>query len=279
MNTSLKTLIIALSLAGFGQLSNAQEQAVATAIVIPDPVATMNGIPLSKASFDKFISFIETQTGQPAPTDLEEIKAIINEYAIQFLLAEDAKKEGLDKTEIFLAQKEIIELSLLANAGLTAKIKAIEISTADVEAEYNKRVEGIAGTEYKAAHILVDTEEQAKEIIEKLDKKEITFAEAAKESKDTGSAQDGGNLGWFKKGMMVDTFFDAVAALKSGEITQNPVKSEFGFHIILLEESREQIKPTLASLKDDITDGLRNSRANELLEKFKEEVKIEFLVK
>lgn len=283
MKTSITALTLALSLAGFTQLSYAQvpdktpEQNAAVSVTIPDPVATINGKPISKADYEKFIKFMVSQ-GQPAPTDPAQIKAIVADYALQVVLATDAKKAGLDQTEEFKIQKEMIELGLLAQKEVMSKIDAIKISDADIKAEYDKQVESMNGQEYNASHILVETEEEAKALIEKINKG-LKFEDAAKESKDPGSAAQGGSLGWFTAETMVPEFSNAVKTMKKNEVTQQPVKSQFGYHIIRLDDSRDVVKPTLAELKPQIESTLKNSKARDLVEQIRKDAKIEILIK
>ncbi len=283
MKTSITALTLALSLAGLTQLSYAQvpdktaEQKAPAAVTIPDPVATIDGKPVAKADYEKFIKFMASQ-GQPVPTDPAQIKAIIEDYALQNVLAADAKKAGLDQTDEFKIQKEMIELGLLAQKEVMSKIDAIKISDADIKAEYDKQVASINGQEYNASHILVETEDAAKALIEKINKG-LKFEEAAKESKDPGSAAQGGSLGWFTAETMVPEFSNAVKEMKKGEVTQKPVKSQFGYHIIRLDDSREVVKPTLAELKSQIESTLKNTKARDLVEQIRKDAKIEVLVK
>ena len=126
---------------------------------------------------------------------------------------------------------------------------------ADIKAEYDKIKSAMGDKEYHARHILVDSEATAKDIIAKL-KGGAKFEELAKQSKD-GSAQNGGDLGWASAGTYVPEFSKAMVALQKGAITETPVKSQFGFHVIKLEDVRATKVPPLEEVKQQVAEGLQ----------------------
>ena len=167
------------------------------------------------------------------------------------ILAQEAKKKGLDKKGDILGQIELAKQAVLIRAYLSDYVRANPITEAQLKAEYDGIKANLGNTEYKARHVLVEKEEEAKAIIAKLDKGE-KFSELAKQSKDPGSKDKGGDLGWSSPNSYVKPFANALSALKKGEYTKTPVHSDFGYHVIQLDDSRpltpppyEQVKPQL----------------------------------
>ena len=169
---------------------------------------------------------------------------------MQMVIAEEAVKKGLDKTPEVTEKLEVIKQSILANAYVQDYIKNNPVTEEAMKAEYERIKATITGTEYKARHILVEKEAEAKDIIAKLKKDASAFAKLAMEkSKDTGSKVRGGDLGWFDVSRMVPEFGAAVSKLEKGAITQEPVKTQFGYHVIQLEDSRPVEAPPFDEVK------------------------------
>jgi peptidyl-prolyl cis-trans isomerase C len=210
--------------------------------------ATVNGQAISQNVYDAFVNEQKTQ-GAP---DSAELKSAVKEELIRReLLVQEAKKKNLDKKDEIKGQMELARQAVLIRAFLSDYVQANPISEAKLRAEYEALKASMGSTEYKARHVLVDKEDEAKAIIAKLDKGE-KFADLAKQSKDPGSKDKGGELGWSAAGAYVKPFGDALGQLKKGEYTKTPVKTDFGFHVIQLDESRplnpppyDQIKPQL----------------------------------
>jgi peptidyl-prolyl cis-trans isomerase C len=209
-------------------------------------VATVNG---TKLSSDLFNAFTQAVTGgaQEPPTD-EQRDQMLDQLINMTLAAQSAEKEGLAKDPAVQARIELLRTQILAEAASEQYIKANPASEEEVRAEYDAQVAAMP-KEYKARHILVDSKESADAIIGKLQAGGDFAKLAAAESKDS-SASNGGDLGWFSPQTMVKPFADAVTTLEKGKFTQEPVQSEFGWHVILLEDVRspevpefEQVKP------------------------------------
>jgi len=216
-------------------------------------VATVNGKQLSSDLLDVFVQAV-SGGAQEAPTD-EQKAQMLDQLINMTLAAQAAEKDGLAKDTAVQSRIDLLRTQILAEAASEKFIKANPVSEEELKAEYDTQVAAMP-KEYKARHILVETKETAESIIRELQavtdpaKLADNFATLAeKESKDS-SGKSGGDLGWFSPQTMVKPFADAVAALEKGKYTTEPVQSEFGFHVILLEDIRspevpefEQVKP------------------------------------
>ena len=235
--------------------------------------ATVNGKPISQRTVDMII---KQAAGAGRPDTPEARKAIIDQLALQMVVAEEAVKKGLDKTPEVAEQFDTIRQSVLANAYVEDFIKANPVSDEALKAEYERIKATITGTEYKARHILVEKEAEAKDIIARLKKDPAAFAKLATEkSKDSGSAPRGGELGWFDPRRMVPEFGAAVGKLEKGKFTEAPVKSQFGYHVILLEDSRAIEAPPLEEVKPQLSQQLQQQSVKKQLDALKAAAKIE----
>ena len=211
-------------------------------------VATVNGQAISQTAFDMIIN---EQKAKGTPDSPELQNAIKEQLIANELVAQEAKKKGVDKKSDVQIKFELAKQAILINTYLTDYVKANPVSEAQLKAEYDVIKNNLGSTEFKARHILVENESEAQSIIAKLDKGE-KFSELAKASKDPGSKDKGGELGWSSPNAYVKPFGEALGKLKKGEYTKTPVKSDFGYHVIMLEDSRpatpppfEQVKPQL----------------------------------
>jgi peptidyl-prolyl cis-trans isomerase C len=170
---------------------------------------------------------------------------------------------------------EMLRREQLSKAYLEDYVKTHPVTDAEVKAEYDKAKAAAGGTEYSARHILVKTEDEAKAIIAQLNKK-VAFDKLAKEkSLDKGSAKNGGDLGWVLPSNVVKEFGDALQKLKKGETTKAPVKTQFGWHVIKLENSRPVQIPSLDEVKDDIRHQLQQKRARQAITELRDKAKVE----
>ena len=210
------------------------------------------------------------------PDSPETRKAIINQLAMQMLVSQEAIKKNLDKTPEVIDQINLTQQSILANAFVQDYIKNNPVSDDMLKAEYDKVKAQMSGTEYKARHILVDKEAEAKDIIAKLKKNAKLFDSLAKEySKDPGSKDKGGDLGWFDPRGMVPEFGAAVAKLEKGKFTLEPVKTQFGYHVILLEDSRTKQIPTFEQVKPQLVKRVQEQNMKKLIDDMMAKAKIE----
>lgn len=246
---------------------------------IPDPVAVIDGKPLSKADFQSAVEPIVGVDNLEFIQSAQQLNELIAQLALQDKLASKAKKEGLDQTDEY---KKFIDHAArlgLSQAFLKKTVDDIKITDEEVKAEYEKQIKAIDKNEYRAAHILVETEAEAKDLLAKLNdkKKPLSFADAAQQfSKDPGSKDNGGELGWFRAQVMVPEFGAALQTMKAGEVSAAPVKTQFGYHIISLEEVRETPIDTLALSQERIKDSLIANQLRDKIEGIQQKLNIEY---
>ena len=198
---------------------------------------------------------------------------LIEELINRELLYQEAEKKQLDKKPDVAPNLNFLRLSLLSQADIQDFIKNNPVTDEEVKAEYDKKVSGPDGTEYKARHILVKTEDEAKTVTEKL-QKGGKFEELAKTHSTGPSKTKGGDLGWFNPSQMVPPFSEAVVALKKGEYTTTPVKTQFGWHVILLEDSRKKAPPAFDSVKARIRSSLQMQKVQKHIEELRKNATI-----
>ncbi len=234
-----------------------------------DP-ATVNGKPIKQEWVD-FIMKDAQARGQKGK-GLE--MAVINELIGSELAYQEAAKKGFDKKADIKTAAEIGKRKLVVNAFLADYMKKNPISDAETKAEYDRYKKELGDTEYKAQHILVKTEDEAKGLLGQL-KKGGDFAKLAKEkSLDPGSKAKGGDLGWFSPANMVPEFANAVKALKKGATVDAPIKTSFGWHIIKLKDKRAMKVPTYEKAKEGIKRNLQQRKLEKLMLGLKDKAKI-----
>jgi peptidyl-prolyl cis-trans isomerase C len=242
-----------------------------------DPVAaTVNGTPISQKTVDRMVQqgAISGQADTP-----ESRKAILDRLTLQAVIAQEAVKEGLDKAPDVSEQIDAIRQAVLANAYVQNYMKNHPVSDDMLKAEYERIKATMSGTEYKARHILVAKEGDAREVIARLKKQPGAFAQLAKDkSKDEGSRDNGGELGWFDPRHMVPEFAAAVTQLEKGKFTLEPVKTQFGYHVILLEDSRPIQAPPLEEVKPQLSQQLQQQEVIKQMDALKAQAKIEIPV-
>ena len=235
--------------------------------------ATVNGTAISQRTVD---AIAKQGAGSGRPDTPESRKAIVDQLALQMVVADEAIKKGLDKTPEVAEQIDAMKQSILANAYVRDFIKSSPVTDDMLKAEYDRVKATVSGVEYKARHILVEKESDAKDIIARVRKDPGSFAKLALEkSKDPGSKANGGDLGWFDAGGMVPEFGAAVSKLEKGKVTQEPVKTQFGYHVILLEDSRPVQAPPLEDVKPQLTQQLQQQILKKQLDALKAGAKIE----
>ncbi|MFZ6819085.1 foldase protein PrsA [Undibacterium sp. Ji22W] len=251
---------------------NADKPAEGAASVI---AATVNGKPISTKQVDMIM---KQQAAQGMPDNPEMRKMIIDNLAMASLVAQEAVKKGLDKSGDVADQLEMMKTNVLAQSFVEDYLKNTPVTDAEYAAEYDKIKATTAGNEYSARHILVEKEDDAKAIIAKLKKDVKVFAALAKaQSKDPGSKDKGGELGWFDPRGMVPEFGSAVAKLEKGKFTEEPVKSQYGYHVIILDDSRAKEAPSLEQVKPRLTQQLQQQSLKKFLDGLKEKAKIDIV--
>lgn len=235
--------------------------------------ATVNGTAISQKQVDMIM---KQQAAQGMPDNAESRKMIIDNLAMQLIVAQEAVKKGLDKSPDTVDQLEMTKQSILADAYVQDYLKSNAVTDAMLTAEYDKIKAQASGNQYKARHILVEKEDDAKDIIAKLKKDPKAFEALAKaKSKDPGSKDKGGDLGWFDPRGMVPEFGAAVAKLEKDKFTEEPVKSQFGFHVIILDDTRANPIPTLEQVKPRLSQQVQQQNLKKLLDDMKSKAKIE----
>ena len=238
-------------------------------------VATVNGTPITQKEIDLIL---KQQRGMPDTPETR--KMIIDNIALQLIAAQEAVTKGLDKTADTLSEIEMAKQSVLAQAYVQDFIKNDKITDEQLTAEYDKLKAQISGEQYKARHILVKNEDEAKAIIAKLNKDPKSFEALAKaESLDPGSKVKGGDLGWFDANSMVPEFSAAVSKLEKGKFTETPVKTQFGYHVILLEDTRPSTAnvPPMEQVKASLTQQMQQQNLKKMLDDMKAKAKIEIV--
>ncbi len=234
-------------------------------------LAVVNGKPVPSSRADVMIKQLATQ-GQP---DSPQLRAMVKEELInREVLIQEADKRGLSNTAEVKNQVEIARQSIAIRALVQDFLKKNPVSDSDIQAEYDKFKSQAGDKEYHARHILVEKEEDAKSIIAKL-KGGAKFEELAKQSKDPGSAGNGGDLDWASPASFVKPFSDAMVALQKGQITEVPVKSQYGYHVIKLEDVRAAKIPALEEVKPQIAESLQQKKLQAFQEDLRKKAKIQ----
>ena len=235
-------------------------------------IAIVNGKAVPKARAEALAQQV-ARSGRPITPDVEA--QIKEEVIAREIFMQEAQKRGLDATDDFKAQIELARQTILIRELFAEFQKTAAVTDADVQAEYDKFVAANGGKEYRARHILVETEAQANAILASL-KKGGKFEDIAKkQSKDPGSGANGGDLDWAAPGNFVKEFSDAMIALKKGEVTPAAVKSQFGFHIIRLDDVREAQLPKLEEVKPQIAQQLQQQRMAAFQQELRAKAKVE----
>ena len=235
-------------------------------------VAIVNGKAVPMSRVDALAQQL-ARAGRPVSPEMmgELKKAVIDRE----LFMQEAQKLGLDATEEFKTQMEFTREAILIRELIGNFQKTNPVTDAEVQAEYDKFVAANSGKEYRARHILVEKEAQAKAIIASI-KKGAKFEDIAKkQSKDPGSGAKGGDLDWANAGNYVKEFSDAMTALTKGKLTETPVQSQFGYHIIRLDDVRDAQLPKLEDVKQQIVQQLGQQKLMKFQEDLRAKAKIE----
>lgn len=276
MNTRFARPGIVLML-GLGLLAGCQAQTTGTtaknstsaAAPSSPTVATVNGQPITQAELDVYRN---TRAGQMPNVTLSN-KALVQELIDMHLLEQAAVKQGLANKPQIQAQLGQDRANILIQALLREKFGSKKYPEAELRKQYHQMVAQASGREYKARHILVKTEAKAKKIITQLNQG-ANFAELAKKDSIAPSAPKGGELGWFTAQTMVTPFAKAVEKLKKGQYTKTPVHTRFGWHIILLQDTRKLTPPPFDQVKSRIESLLTQQAIQQYVQKLRSHAKI-----
>jgi peptidyl-prolyl cis-trans isomerase C len=234
--------------------------AAAIGIALPaaaQNVAIVNGKPVPKARVDMLSSQL-AKAGRPVSAEMQD--QLKQEVIAREVFMQEAQRRGLDATDDYKSQMELARQTILIRELFADYQKTNPVTDEEIKAEYDKFAAASGGKEYKARHILVQKEEEAKKIIADL-KKGAKFEELAKkQSKDPGSGANGGDLDWATAASYVPEFAEAMVKLKKGELTQAPVKSQFGWHVIRVDDIREAQLPKFEDVKTQIDQQLQQPK-------------------
>ncbi len=236
-----------------------------------EPTATVNGkgIPASRLEV-----MMAEQRAQGAPDSPQLREAVREELIRREILAQEAGKRGLDKKTDVQAQMELARQAILIRAYLQDWVKANPVTDADLKKEYDEIVARMGSTEYNPRHILVETEEAAKAIIAKL-QSGSKFEDLAAESIDPGSKERGGDLGWSNPGMFVEPFAQAMVKLEKGKYTTAPVKSDFGYHVIQMQDTRPMKAPAFDEVKAQLQPRMQQQKVEQHIVDLRNKAKVQ----
>ncbi len=235
-------------------------------------VAIVNGKAVPKARMDMLAAQLAA-AGRPVSPDMES--QLREEVILREVFMQEAQKQGLEASEDYKAQLELARQAILIRQLFANYQKTHPVTDAQVQAEYDKFAAANTGKEYKARHILVATEEDANKVMAEL-KKGAKFEDVAKkESKDPGSAVNGGDLDWAAPSSFVPEFSAAMIKLNKGETTATPVKTQFGYHIIRLDDVRAAQLPKVEEVKPQITQQLQQQQLQQYQEDLRAKAKVE----
>lgn len=235
-------------------------------------VAIVNGKPVPKARVDALAAQL-AKSGRPVPPEMQA--QLKDEVIAREVFMQEAQKRGLDASDDFKNQMELARQTLLIRELFADYQKNNPVTDADIQAEYDKFVAANGGKEYRARHILVEKEDEAKNIIAAL-KKGGKFDEIAKkQSKDPGSGANGGDLDWATAASYVPEFAQALVKLNKGQTTDAPVKTQFGWHVIRLDDTRDAQLPKLDEVKPQIAQQLQQQKLAKFQEDLRGKAKVE----
>jgi len=252
--------------------------AVSAALLMPlaasaQNVAIVNGKAVPKSRVEALLVQATSQ-GQPRTPELEA--QVRDEVVLREMFMQEAERQGLAASAQYKSQMELARQSILIRELFTEYQKKNPVTDADIAAEYEKFKAQSSGTEYRTSHILVETEDQAKTLIVQI-KGGASFEELAKKnSKDPGSGEKGGDLDWANAGSYVPEFSQAMVKLKKGEMTEVPVKSQFGYHVIKVVDVREAQFPSLDEVKPQIQQRLMQMKMAQFRDEIRAKTKTDY---
>ena len=251
--------------------------AVAPSLAAAQNIAIVNNKPIAKAKADAIVAQLVKQGQQDSP----ELQNAVKEDLIRReILMQEAEKKGLAADPDVQAQLDRARQQVLIGALAQDYFKSNPPTDAEIRQQYDLLAKETGGKEYKARHILVEKEADAKAIVDKL-KKGAKFEDLAKQSKDPGSAANGGDLDWAPASTYVKEFADALVKLPKGQYTQVPVKTQFGYHVIRLDDVRDAKVPTFDEAKPQIANAMmanqqwQQAKFEQMLKDLRDKAKVE----
>jgi peptidyl-prolyl cis-trans isomerase C len=233
-------------------------------------VATVNGKALPKSEFDLYVANMGRQSGRDMADQKDQL---LDQYISMQLAADEAEKAGIEKDQKVRDQLALARVQVLVDAGLQKYLEAHPVQEAELRPEYDAQVAALP-REYHARHILVDDEAVAVAITKEL-KGGADFAKLAEQKSKDSSGKTGGDLGWFTLDTMVKPFADAVKTMQPGQLTEQPVQSQYGWHVIKLEETRATSAPPFDEVKDRVKMIVQRKKLQTHLEELRKTAKVE----
>ena len=260
------------------QTANAAEHQAAAPADTPAPqetvLAVVNGASITQPVFEVYAAQRKTQKAGQQDSGEE---AILEELINLELMRQESVREGLNTQPVIVATLDQQQRTILAGAAIKDYMEKNPVTDAEAEKVYDAQF-GTPATEYNARHILVKTREDAEQVIELLDSGS-DFEELAKEKSTGPSGASGGKLGWFSPAQMVKPFSEATAKLEPGRYTKEPVETQFGWHVILLEDTRESNPPTFEDVKERLKIFVANQQLQKHIQEIRETAAIEIIAR
>jgi peptidyl-prolyl cis-trans isomerase C len=213
-----------------------------------DSVATVDGKPISRNTFNHYVTGVASKPVEALTS--EQRTELLDNLIRAEVIADDAEKAGVPARPDTHAVMELSRLSILQQAASEMYLKDRKPTEVELKAEYDEQIAAMPRIQFHARHILVASKEGAENLIKQLDKGAPFDKLAMKESTDSGSKEKGGDLDWFSADRMVPAFSDALKKLSKGEYTHTPVQTQYGWHVIRLDDTREPPPPPYESVKE-----------------------------
>ena len=249
--------------------------ALATTLALPawaQNLAIVNGKPVPSSRVEALVQQVERSGRAVDDAMRAQIK---EELVMREIFTQEAERRGLRTSAAYKSQAELALQAILIRELFADFQRKNPVSDAEVKAEYDKFAAANGGQEYRARHILVKTEAEAKTLIEQL-KKGASFEDAAKKSSiDTGSGANGGDLDWANPAGFVPEFSQAMVKLSKGQLTDAPVQSQFGWHVIRLDDVRQAQLPSMEELRPQIAEQLQQQKLSQFQDKLRSQAKVQ----
>lgn len=238
-----------------------------SSVTMANPVlATVNGKAITQQDFDRFLA--DNPVGQQV-----DRREVIEELVTRELVLQDATRQGLEKRADVKAAIEAARINVILGSTLEEAVSKPAITDAQLRQVYQAEIAKLDLNEYRARHILVDSRQRAEQLITELDMGG-NFANLARQHSSDGSAQQGGDLGWFSPQQMVPEFSRAVVALEKGKYTKTPVQSQFGWHVVQLDDQRKGTAPPFESVRPQLIQIIERQRLNDYLQGLREKGRV-----
>ena len=263
---------LAVAAAAQDKAEKAPKKAAAKEAASGSGKVVVNGVTIPQSRIDAMNRELTAQ-GQPATPERE--RAVKEELVNREVLVQEAQRRGIDKNRDVAAQMDMAKQAVLVRALFEQEVKNNPITDAQLQQQYEAFKASMGTNEYKVRHILVDKEEDAKAIIDQLNKGGDFAAIAKEKSKDPGSKDNGGDLDWGPSARYVKPFADAVTGLQKGQTTSTPVKTDFGYHVIRLDDVRPLTVPPFNEMKQQFLQRAQQQQVQKLVMELRQKAKVE----